>query len=57
MFYVTNICNQIMDTGAGNEPEWNETFVFTVSDTAAELAIKLMDSDTFSNDDFVGETK
>ncbi|PKU64196.1 Elicitor-responsive protein 3 [Dendrobium catenatum] len=43
-------------TGKGSEPEWNETFVFNVSDDVPELAIKLMDSDTFS-DDFVGEAK
>ncbi|KAG8066758.1 hypothetical protein GUJ93_ZPchr0004g39390 [Zizania palustris] len=42
--------------GAGSEPEWNETFVFTVSDDVpAELNVKIMDSDAFSADDFVGE--
>ncbi|KAG6529223.1 hypothetical protein ZIOFF_011419 [Zingiber officinale] len=49
--------NPIVDTGAGNEPEWNETFVFTVSDSTTDLIIKLFDKDTFSSDDFVGETK
>ncbi|KAJ3680340.1 hypothetical protein LUZ60_016618 [Juncus effusus] len=41
--------------GKGSEPEWNETFVFTTSDNVSELIIKLMDSDTGSSDDFVGE--
>ncbi|XP_066350416.1 elicitor-responsive protein 3-like [Miscanthus floridulus] len=42
-------------SGKGCEPEWNETFVFTVSDGATELFIKLLDSDDGTNDDFVGE--
>lgn len=46
-----------MDTGAGSNPEWNETFVFNVSDNVSELIVKIMDSDTFSKDDFVGEAK
>ncbi|BAF16208.1 elicitor-responsive protein 3-like [Oryza sativa Japonica Group] len=41
--------------GAGSEPEWNETFVFTVSDDVPQLNVKIMDSDAFSADDFVGE--
>ncbi|KAK9910560.1 hypothetical protein M0R45_034516 [Rubus argutus] len=42
--------------GKGSEPEWNETFVFTVtSDDVTELNLKIMDKDTFSSDDFVGE--
>ncbi|KAL5207983.1 hypothetical protein ABZP36_032418 [Zizania latifolia] len=42
-------------SGKGSNPEWNENFVFTVSDLATELLIKLLDSDTGSADDFVGE--
>ncbi|KAG8060104.1 hypothetical protein GUJ93_ZPchr0002g23463 [Zizania palustris] len=42
-------------SGKGSNPEWNENFVFTVSDLATELLIKLLDSDTGSGDDFVGE--
>ncbi|KAM5555160.1 hypothetical protein ABKV19_023184 [Rosa sericea] len=42
--------------GQGSEPEWNETFQFTVSsDDVTELNLKIMDKDTFSADDFVGE--
>ncbi|XP_059634129.1 elicitor-responsive protein 3-like [Cornus florida] len=42
-------------SGKGSNPEWNETFVFTISDGASELKIKIMDSDNLSEDDFVGE--
>ncbi|WVZ74458.1 hypothetical protein U9M48_022637 [Paspalum notatum var. saurae] len=42
-------------TGKGSNPEWNENFVFTVSDKTTDLIIKLMDSDTGTADDFVGE--
>ncbi|KAF7848692.1 hypothetical protein BT93_L1728 [Corymbia citriodora subsp. variegata] len=42
-------------SGKGTEPEWNETFLFTVSDGVSELRLKLMDSDNFSSDDVVGE--
>ncbi|KAH7690851.1 putative Ca2+-dependent phospholipid-binding protein [Dioscorea alata] len=42
-------------SGKGSDPEWNETFVFNVSGGVSELNIKLMDSDSGSNDDFVGE--
>ncbi|OEL17477.1 Elicitor-responsive protein 3 [Dichanthelium oligosanthes] len=48
-------CNMIMHTGKGTSPEWNENFVFTVSDKTTDLLIKLMDSDTGTTDDFVGE--
>lgn len=41
--------------GKGSNPEWNESFVFTISDGVTELAIKLKDSDTCTADDFVGE--
>ncbi|KAM0949451.1 putative C2 domain-containing protein [Dioscorea sansibarensis] len=42
-------------SGKGSDPEWNETFTFNVSGGVSELKIKLMDSDSGSNDDFVGE--
>ncbi|KAJ8642831.1 hypothetical protein MRB53_004579 [Persea americana] len=42
-------------SGKGTEPEWNENFVFTVSEGVSELTIKIMDSDSGSADDFVGE--
>ncbi|KAG8374902.1 hypothetical protein BUALT_Bualt10G0043900 [Buddleja alternifolia] len=43
--------------GKGSDPEWNDTFVFGVSDDVPELLIKIMDSDGPSGDDFVGEAK
>lgn len=43
-------------SGKGTEPEWNENFVFTVSGHVSELKLKIMDSDTGTSDDFVGET-
>ncbi|MED6133218.1 hypothetical protein PIB30_026410 [Stylosanthes scabra] len=33
--------------GAGTNPEWNENFVFIVSDSCCELHLKLMDKDGF----------
>ncbi|CAB4269915.1 unnamed protein product [Prunus armeniaca] len=42
-------------SGQGSAPEWNETFVFTVSDDVSELHLKIMKKDNFSADDFVGE--
>ncbi|PIN21992.1 hypothetical protein CDL12_05292 [Handroanthus impetiginosus] len=42
-------------SGGGSVPEWNETFLFTISEGVSELKIKLMDKDTFTADDFVGE--
>ncbi|CAL5069048.1 unnamed protein product [Urochloa decumbens] len=44
-------------SGKGSDPEWNETFVFTVSDSTEELFIKLLDSDGGTDDDFVGEAR
>ncbi|KAJ8767653.1 hypothetical protein K2173_018211 [Erythroxylum novogranatense] len=42
-------------SGKGTEPEWNESFVFTVTDGVAELHLKILDSDPMGGDDFVGE--
>ncbi|XP_045800261.1 elicitor-responsive protein 3 [Trifolium pratense] len=41
--------------GAGSNPQWNETFLFTVSDSASELNLKIMEKDNFTNDDNIGE--
>ncbi|KAK7282066.1 hypothetical protein RIF29_10581 [Crotalaria pallida] len=43
--------------GAGSNPRWNESFLFTVSDSVSELNLRLMDKDSFSKDDFLGEAK
>ncbi|KAJ4956623.1 hypothetical protein NE237_013406 [Protea cynaroides] len=58
--YVVLICRtqeqkSSVASGQGSEPEWNETFVFTISDGVSELKLKLMDSDCGTQDDFVGE--
>ncbi|PON86445.1 C2 domain containing protein [Trema orientale] len=59
--YVTLTCRtqeqkSSIASGKGTEPEWNETFVFNVnSDGVSELTLKILDSDTGSQDDFVGE--
>ncbi|KAH7513969.1 16 kDa phloem protein 2 [Ziziphus jujuba] len=42
-------------SGKGSNPEWNETFLFTISDGISELRLKILDSDSGSEDDFVGE--
>ncbi|XP_057439999.1 16 kDa phloem protein 2-like [Lotus japonicus] len=43
--------------GAGSNPSWNESFLFTVSDNVYELNLRFMDKDTFTKDDFLGEAK
>ncbi|CAL0304664.1 unnamed protein product [Lupinus luteus] len=40
----------------GSDPIWNESFLFTVSDNVSELKLRFMDKDTFSDDDYLGET-
>ncbi|TQD71490.1 hypothetical protein C1H46_042980 [Malus baccata] len=44
-------------SGQGSVPEWNETFLFTVSDDVSELHLKIMKKDNFSADDFVEATE
>ncbi|XP_021295944.1 elicitor-responsive protein 1 [Herrania umbratica] len=45
--------------GAGSSPSWNERFTFTVeypgSGDDYKLTLKIMDKDTFSADDFLGQ--
>ncbi|XVF13168.1 hypothetical protein REPUB_Repub08aG0185000 [Reevesia pubescens] len=58
--YVLLICRtqeqkSSVASGKGTEPEWNETFVFNVSEGVSELELKIMDSDFGSQDDIVGE--
>ena len=47
----------LVGAGKGYEPEWNESFVFTVSSNVSEFKIRLMDSDSGNEDDFVGEAE
>ncbi|XP_021602223.1 elicitor-responsive protein 3 isoform X2 [Manihot esculenta] len=42
-------------SGKGSEPEWNENFVFTITDGVTELTLKILDSDFGTADDFVGK--
>ncbi|XP_004498695.1 elicitor-responsive protein 3-like [Cicer arietinum] len=42
---------------AGSNPRWNESFLFTVCDNVSELNLRLMDEDTFTKDDLLGEAK
>ncbi|XP_040365810.1 elicitor-responsive protein 3 isoform X1 [Rosa chinensis] len=39
----------------GSNPEWNEKFVFRVTEGVTELKMTIMDKDTATRDDFVGE--
>ncbi|XP_076930684.1 16 kDa phloem protein 2-like [Bidens hawaiensis] len=61
--YVTIICRtqeqkSNVASGQGSSPEWNETFVFSLTgDEEQELVIKIKDSDVGSEDDIVGEAK
>ncbi|KAI5328861.1 hypothetical protein L3X38_028258 [Prunus dulcis] len=41
--------------GQGSEPDWNETFLFTIAGAEDELRLKLYDEDSGSTDDSVGE--
>ncbi|KAL5973327.1 hypothetical protein ACLOJK_029977 [Asimina triloba] len=46
--------------GQGRNPTWNEIFTFRVehgggADDESDLVLRIMDKDTFSADDFVGE--
>lgn len=45
----------IMAAVEGSAPTWNETFMFSISQDVKELKIKLMDKDTLTADDYVGE--
>jgi len=49
--------NEIMNAGKGSNPKWNENFVFNVSEGVNSLRLKIMDSDSMSADDLVGEVK
>ncbi|KAJ9539978.1 hypothetical protein OSB04_026484 [Centaurea solstitialis] len=46
--------------GEGSNPEWNQKFTFRVEypgvDQQPKLVLKIMDHDTFSSDDYIGQT-
>ena len=41
--------------GQGSEPDWNETFLFTIAGAEDELRLKIYDEDSGNPDDYVGE--
>ncbi|GLU05771.1 hypothetical protein SLE2022_228520 [Rubroshorea leprosula] len=41
--------------GKGSDPEWNETFEFSIAEGVTEIKLKIMDRDHLTSDDFVGE--
>lgn len=49
----------LIKAGQGSKPEWNEKFTFKIEypsvDGQYKLILKLMDHDTFSSDDYLGE--
>ncbi|KAH1235582.1 Elicitor-responsive protein 3 [Glycine max] len=58
--YVILICRtqeqkSSVASGQGSEPEWNEAFVFNVSEGVSDLRLKIMDSDSTTAHDLVGE--
>ena len=50
---------QIDNAGQGNNPVWNEKFVFKVEyptlSNSYKIILKIMDKDLLSADDFVGQ--
>jgi len=57
----THTCFQVnkclVYAGQGSEPEWNETFVFTISEGTSELVLKIVDHDTLTDDDYLGKAR
>jgi len=41
----------------GTNPEWNEKFVFNIAEGVSDLIVGIMDKDTFTSDDFLGEAR
>ncbi|MCL7026851.1 hypothetical protein MKW94_019069 [Papaver nudicaule] len=60
--YKSHELNSTVAKGAGSKPVWNEKFSFRVQypdNTGAngyKLILKIMDKDSFTADDFIGET-
>lgn len=56
---VNVIFFSLINAGQGSKPEWNEKFTFKIEypsvDGQYKLILKLMDHDTFSSDDYLGE--
>ncbi|BAT97891.1 C2 domain-containing protein [Vigna angularis] len=54
--YRTQEHKSTVQEDSGSKPQWNESFLFTVSDSTSELNLKIMDKDNFTQDDSLGET-
>ncbi|KAL2541701.1 Calcium-dependent lipid-binding (CaLB domain) family protein [Abeliophyllum distichum] len=59
--YKNQECKSSIAKGQGSKPVWNEKFEFRVDypmtdDEHYKLVLKIMDHDTFSADDYLGET-
>jgi Ca2+-dependent lipid-binding protein len=56
--YLINDKYILLLIGAGSNPYWNESFVYSVnSDDVCELELKLMDADSLTQNDFLGGAK
>ncbi|XP_020099595.1 elicitor-responsive protein 1 isoform X1 [Ananas comosus] len=57
--YRSQECKSSVARGQGRNPSWNETFKFQVNSQGSniqhKLTLRVMDHDTFSRDDFIGE--
>ncbi|XP_027336961.1 C2 domain-containing protein At1g63220-like [Abrus precatorius] len=53
--YRTQEHKSTVQEDGGSNPQWNESFLFTVSDSETELNLRIMDKDKFSQDDSLGD--
>ncbi|XP_061340182.1 16 kDa phloem protein 2-like isoform X2 [Gastrolobium bilobum] len=53
--YRTQEHKSTVQEDAGSNPQWNESFLFTISDSASELNLRIMDKRKFRKDDSLGE--
>lgn len=60
MKFFVLICYIIYEAGQGSTPVWNEKFAFRVEypgpDDEHKLLLTIMDKDTISADDFLGQS-
>ncbi|KAM0068993.1 putative C2 domain-containing protein [Helianthus debilis subsp. tardiflorus] len=58
--YISQEHKTSIAKGQGSNPKWNENFKFRVeypgADKQPKLVLKIMDHDTFSSDDYLGQT-
>lgn len=57
---VYRMLTVLSNAGEGSNPKWNQKFSFRVeypgADKQPKLVLKIMDHDTFSSDDNIGQT-